>query len=237
MIQYNYSEQIRRALNRFFEGSSYSTPIYVGDNIADIRFNNHNFNPVFLRISNNHTRGVYEVPSAICNSRTVTEVISESFGDIVAPLSIINIQTRRSADSILKYLFNNTNYLGLKKAVTSKGKVYYGTPGLILDSDFKPIMIGISGYIKTGSGVTFDKHVLKISPRVFISDGLLEKTIIKKLIPYYTSNSIDGSTVRVEIDDIDGYVVKPVPPKDKVQETMKDIMYTYRDEILEDFIL
>lgn len=65
----------------------------------------------------------------------------------------------------------------------------------------------------------------------------LKKTIIKKLIPYYTSNSVDGSTVRVEIDDIDGYMVKPVPPKDKVQETMKDIMYTYRDEILEDFIL
>lgn len=222
------------ALRRFFEMKSYSIPTYVGNEVRDIRFNNHNFNPVFLRISSNQNGKVYEIPSLICEPIVRAEITAESIGESVTPLSVINSQTRRTADSIFKYFFyvgrgRYSDHLGLRKATTGKGEVYYGAPGLILNSNFEPIMIGLNEYKKD---CTFERCVLKVSPEVFISKGLLEKAIVRKLIPFYSRYNINGRTVRIEIDDISKYVVKPVPPKANVQETMKEIMHTYKDEIL-----
>lgn len=241
MTQYIYPHQIESALRRFFEMKSYSTPTYVGNEVRDIRFNNHNFNPVFLRISSNQNGKVYEIPSLICEPIVRTEITSESIGESITPLSVIDSQTRRTADSIFKYFFsgnryNYLNYLGLKKATTSKGEVYYGASGLILNSNFEPIMIGLNEYRKDGVTIHFERCVLKVSPEVFISEGLLEKAIVKKLIPFYSRYDIEGGTARIEIDDISKYVVKPVPPKANVQETMKEIMHTYKDEILKDIL-
>ena len=240
MAQYVYSYQIESALRRFFEMKSYGTPTYVGNEVRDIRFNNHNFNPVFLRISSNQNGKVYEIPSLIREPVVGTEITAESIGESVTPLSVIDSQTRRTADSIFKYFFSgnrhHSNYLGLKKATTSKGKVYYGASGLILNSNFEPIMIGLNEYRKDGAVIHFERCVLKVSPEVFISEGLLEKAIVKKLIPFYSRYNIEGGTVRIEVDDISKYVVKPVPPKAHVQETMKEIMHTYKDEILKDIL-
>lgn len=240
MAQYVYSYQIESALRRFFEMKSYDTPTYVGNEVRDIRFNNHNFNPVFLRISSNQNGKVYEIPSLICEPVVRTEITAESIGESVTPLSVIDSQTRRTADSIFKYFFSENrhhpNYLGLKKATTSKGKVYYGASGLILNSNFEPIMIGLNEYRKDGAVIHFERCALKVSPEVFISEGLLEKAIVKKLIPFYSRYNIEGGTVRIEVDDISKYVVKPVPPKAHVQETMKEIMHTYKDEILKDIL-
>lgn len=239
MAQYVYSYQIESALRRFFEMKSYGTPTYVGNEVRDIRFNNHNFNPVFLRISSNQNGKVYEIPSLICEPVVRNEITAESIGESVTPLSVIDSQTRRTADSIFKYFFSGNRYnyyLGLKKATTSKEEVYYGASGLILNSNFEPIMIGLNEYRKDGAVIHFERYVLKVSPEVFISEGLLEKAIVKKLIPFYSRYDIERGTARIEIDDISKYVVKPVPPKANVQETMKEIMHTYKDEILKDIL-
>lgn len=241
MAQHVYSYQMEFVLRRFFEMKSYGTPIYVGNEVMDIRFNNHNFNPVFLRVSSNQNGKVYEIPSLIREPIVITEITAESIGESVTPLSVIDYQTRRTADSIFKYFFsgrryNYLNYLGLKKATTSKGEVYYGASGLILNSNFEPIMIGLNEYRKDGPLIHFERCVLKVSPEVFISEGLLEKAIVKKLIPFYSRYNIEEGTARIEVDDISKYVVKPVPPKANVQETMKEIMHTYKDEILKDIL-
>lgn len=239
MAQYVYSYQMESALRRFFEMKSYGTPTYVGNEVRDIRFNNHNFNPVFLRISSNQNGKVYEIPSLICEPVVRNEITVESIGESVTPLSVIDSQTRRTADSIFKYFFSGNRYnyyLGLKKATTSKEEVYYGASGLILNSNFEPIMIGLKEYRKDGAVIHFERCVLKVSPKVFISEGLLEKAIVKKLIPFYSRYDIERGTARIEIDDISKYVVKPVPPKANVQETMKEIMHTYKDEILKDIL-
>lgn len=241
MAQYVYPYQIESALRGFFEIKSYGIPAYVGCEMSDIRFNNHNFNPVFLRISSNQNGKVYEIPSLICESVVRAEITAGLIGESVTPLSVIDSQIRRTTDSIFKYFFsrnryNSLNYLGLKKATTSKGEVYYGASGLILNSNFEPIMIGMNEYGKDGDTIHFERCVLKVSPEVFISEGLLEKAIVKKLIPFYSRYNIEGGTVRIEVDDISKYVVKPVPPKANVQKTMKEIMHTYKDEILEGII-
>lgn len=237
------SRQMIDTLYNFFTRKSYIDVEYVGYQNSEIRFNSYNFNPVFLKVSSNQGREKYEVPSLVDNF-DIREIIKKSLvGDYVVPLSVINTQTRRTADSMLKYFFNSkireygSSYvLGLNKAVTSKGEVYYGAPGLILNKDLEPIIIGMVEYMQENSNTTFYRNVLKINPNVFVSEGFLEKAIIKKLIPFYTRTNIGLSTTRVEIDDISKYIVKPVSPMGGVQKTLKDMMHTYKDEILDDLL-
>lgn len=227
---------LRAALREFFDSKNLTTPQYVGENNENIRVNSYNFNPVFLRAVNK-PNGIVEIPSMIRDYGSETDMVANSIGEIITPLTVVSSQSRRTADSMLKYFFLSRNYnevVGLKKAVTSKGEVYYGAPGLILDKDFKPIIIGVYTISKDRTyAERFERNILKIDPKVFSSDGFLEKAIIKKLIPYYTSNSIDGKTVKVEIDNISQYIVKPNLPHANVQESMKGILSTYKDEILD----
>lgn len=237
----NFSYQMTCTLRSVFNEKPFDCPSYVGNENREVRFNNHNFNPVFLRISSNQGNGKYEIPSLIRNDHIRDGIGSHSVGDLVVPLTVLSTQTRRTVDSILKYFFETIgrsyfHILGLKKAVTNKGEIYYGAPGLILNNDFEPLVIGMTEYDRGESSGIFNRHVLKINPNVFVSEGLLEKAIIKKLIPFYTRNSINDRTVRVEVDDINRYIVKPVPPKYGVQETFKSMMHLYKDEILEDLI-
>lgn len=233
MAQRTYSYQIVRTLNKFFQNKSLISTDSIGDPSINVSFNNYNFNQVFLITSPNHDEKICELPSLIYDNDEINLIHYRNVKEIVTPLSVIQSQTRRTADSIFKYFFN-TNVLGISRAVTSKGDVYYGSPGLILNSSFEPIIIGIAEHNRTDYGIRFNRHVLKVSPKVFTSNGMLEKAIISRLIPYYTVNRIDGNTVRVEIDDISKYVVRPIPPKSKVQETMKEMLHTYKDEIMKD---
>lgn len=234
-----FSYQMARTLRLFFEIKNFSIPAYVGYEDREVRFNNHNFNPVFLRISSNQGDGRYEIPSLGRDIDIINSIGTHSVGDYVVPLSVIGSQARRTADSMLKYFFelprrSYSYVLGLKKAVTNKGEVYYGAPGLILNSNFEPLVIGMTEYDREEFSGTFNRHVLKVNPEVFVSEGFLEKAIIKKLIPFYSRNDVEGRTVRVEVDNISKYIVKPVPPKGGVQETFKNMMHLYKDEILKD---
>lgn len=236
------SYQMTYTLRLFFETKYYNPAHYVGGGDREVRFNNHNFNPVFLRVfSRNLEKERCEVPSLVRNCDIAEAICSGSVNEYAVPLTVIGSQTRRTADSMLKYFFEkprglSSHILGLKKAVTSKGKVYYGAPGLILNSNFEPLVIGITEYERSASCETFGRHILKVNPIVFTSEGFFEKALIKKLIPFYTRNEIDGRTVKVEVDDISKYVVKPVTPKGGVQETFKNMMHLYKDEILKDIL-
>lgn len=234
------SYQMTRTLRLFFDVKNYNLPYYVGNENMEVRFNNHNFNPVFLRVSDNLGKGRCEVPSLVGDAHIRDVICSGSVSEYVVPLTVIDSQARRTACSMLKYFFKrprmSSYILGLKKAITNKGEVYYGAPGLILNSNFEPLVIGMTEYDRKEFSGTFNRHVLKVSLDVFVSEGFLEKAIIKKLIPFYTRNDIDGRTVKVEVDDISKYVVKPVTPKGGVQETFKNMMHLYKDEILNDIL-
>ena len=232
------SYQMIRTLRLFFETKYYNPAPYVGGENREVRFNNHNFNPVFLRVfSRNLEKERCEVPSLVRDCDIREAICSGSVNEYAVPLTVIDSQIRRTTDSMLKYFSEKPRrfsfrILGLKKAVTSKGKVYYGAPGLILNSNFEPLAIGITEYER----IAPYRHILKVNPAVFTSEDFFEKAIIKKLIPFYTRNEIDGRTVKVEVDDISKYVVKPVTPNGGVQETFKNMMHLYKDEILKDIL-
>lgn len=138
-------------------------------------------------------------------------------------------QSRRTFDTIMAQFFANTSYEGrLLKITTNKGEVYYGGKGIIFDGNYNPLLLCT---LKARRVVTenekytaYYRPVCYVSPRVFEEPNtIVNKGIIKKLIPFYTSHNMDfplglfrdkaeDRKVQVVIDNFDRFFVKPVKP-------------------------
>ena len=147
-----------------------------------------------------------------------------------------NSQSRRTFDGIMREFFCkpllNQRVL---KVTTNKGDTYYGGYGLILDEEFNPLlMCGLKArkvISERGDGaevvhIQYYRTVCHVSPVVFTEPNkLINKGIIKKLIPLYTtmdihfpnvsvgiSNSPDSRKVEVIIDDFSKFFISPIVP-------------------------
>ena len=138
-------------------------------------------------------------------------------------------QSRRTFDTIMAQFFANTSYEGrLLKITTNKGEVYYGGKGIIFDGNYNPLLLCT---LKARRVVTenekytaYYRPVCYVSPRVFEEPNtIVNKGIIKKLIPFYTSHNMDfplglfrdkaeDRKVQVVIDNFDKFFIKPVKP-------------------------
>lgn len=141
-------------------------------------------------------------------------------------------QERRTFDSIIAQLFTNVGYgTRLQKITTSKGEVYYGGKGIIFDKSYTPLLLCTltARSVHTednGNAMVYYRPVCHVSPKVFLeSDKLINKGIIKKLIPYYTSRDInfprnnyrfssnpEDRKVKVIVDNFDKFFVEPIKP-------------------------
>ena len=141
-------------------------------------------------------------------------------------------QERRTFDSIITQLFVNVDYgKRLQKIITSKGEVYYGGKGIIFDESYTPLLLCTLTTRKVhtednGNIMVYYRPVCHISPKVFLeSDKLINKGIIKKLIPCYTNRDVDfprgdyrfssnpeDKRVKVIVDNFDKFFIKPVKP-------------------------
>lgn len=140
-------------------------------------------------------------------------------------------QNRRTFDSIITQFFNLRFSNRLVRINTNKGEVYYGGKGIILDGNFNPLLLcTLLARIVKEEGrdvLTYYRPVCHINPKVFIeSDKLVNKGIIKKLIPYYSNydtcfprgirrtvnNDPESEKVKVIIDDFSHLFVEPVKP-------------------------
>lgn len=147
-----------------------------------------------------------------------------------------NDQNRRTFDSIMREFFCRVSFnQRLLKVTTSKGETYYGGCGLILDEGFNPLlMCGL----KARKVITEDdegaevasmeyyRAICHVSPIVFAEPNKsINKGIIKKLIPLYTtmdinfptvnygiSSSPDSRKVEVIIDDFSKFFISPIAP-------------------------
>ena len=157
---------------------------------------------------------------------------------------------KRTANAIFKY-FNNTSFGDrLSKVVTNKGVTYYGGPGIILDKDMKPLVLcAIEGEFIENNFIRNDfkytRAVIYVHPSVFSSSEVVEKGIIKTLIPAYTSRSIrcffrDNITLTPEVvikDFTDDFFIKPVVPKPSefTKENINTFLLDYVDDIVSAF--
>ena len=139
-------------------------------------------------------------------------------------------QERRTFDSIITQLFTNVGYSKrLQKITTSKGEVYYGGKGIIFDESYAPLLLCTltARKVHTEEGddnMVYYRPVCHISPKVFLeSDKLINKGIIKKLIPFYTSREVsfpnykfgvnpESKKVKVVVDNFDKFFIEPIKP-------------------------
>ena len=156
---------------------------------------------------------------------------------IILPLYInSNNLNKRTFNSIIKEFFCQVSFnQRLLKVTTDKGETYYGGRGLILDEKFNPLlMCGLKArkvVIEDDDGteivsMQYYRTICRVSPVVFAEpDRLINKGIIKKLIPLYTtedirfpisnsgiSNSPNSMKVEVIIDDFSKFFITPIAP-------------------------
>ena len=172
------------------------------------------------------------------------EHFEELVSDNIAHPSIIRIkriilplydnapsQERRTFDSIITQLFTNVRYgERLQKITTNKGEVYYGGKGIIFDESYTPLLLCTltARSVHTednGNTMVYYRPVCHVSPKVFLeSDKLINKGIIKKLIPCYTSRDVnfpinhrfssnpENRKVKVIVDNFDKFFIEPIKP-------------------------
>ena len=150
---------------------------------------------------------------------------------IIGLLFVITGCSKSGNDDLekMKISFANTSYESrLLKITTNKGEVYYGGKGIIFDGNYNPLLLCT---LKARRVVTekekytaYYRPVCYVSPRVFEEPNtIVNKGIIKKLIPFYTSHNMDfplglfrdkaeDRKVQVVIDNFDRFFVKPVKP-------------------------
>ena len=141
-------------------------------------------------------------------------------------------QERRTFDSIINQLFTNVGYgERLQKITTNKGEVYYGGKGTIFDESYTPLLLCTltARNVHTednGNTMVYYRPVCHVSPKVFLeSNKLINKGIIKKLIPCYTSRDVNFPTnnyrfssnpedkkVKVIVDNFDKFFIEPIKP-------------------------
>ena len=139
-------------------------------------------------------------------------------------------QERRTFDSIIIQMFNNVGFnMRLQKITTSKDEVYYGGKGIIFDESYAPLLLCTLTARKvhteeSGNSMVYYRPVCHVSPKVFLeSDKLINKGIIKKLIPFYTSKEVsfpnykfgvnpESKKVKVVVDNFDKFFIEPIKP-------------------------
>lgn len=139
-------------------------------------------------------------------------------------------QERRTFDSIIMQMFNNVRFgMRLQKITTNKGEVYYGGKGIIFDESYAPLLLCTLTARKvhteeSGDSMVYYRPVCHVSPKVFLeSDKLINKGIIKKLIPFYTSEEVrfpdcmfgvnpESKKVKVVVDNFDKFFIEPIKP-------------------------
>lgn len=154
---------------------------------------------------------------------------------------------KKTFDSIITQLFRYVEYgKRLQKIITSKGDIYYGGKGIILDRDFTPLLlctlIAKSVSIDNKKKMVYYRPICHISPKVFVeSSKLINKGIINKIIPYYTNTDMvlpssnyifkskaENNKVKVIVDNFDNFFIEPVKPtpsaiaKDALNECLID---------------
>lgn len=163
----------------------------------------------------------------------------------------------RTADSIMNIFFSRTYFnQRLQKVTTNKGEVYYGGRGIILDKDFNILFlctIVCRRMEHEGRQVmSYYKPVIHVSPQVFLrGDGLIDKSILKKVIPFYVSHNInsvntygyfrsdipEGTKPQILIDDISKFIENPAKPTPQKcsDDVLNQILADNADEVLNQF--
>lgn len=196
----------------------------------------------FIRVKRDNDN--FEAPLII--SHSVFDSIFRSNGkDIIVPINIHNrIVSARGVSAALRYGgFNNNGFL---TNIFIKSLGYYIGKGVILDNDMNPLIIcSVSGKRVPNSDIKYEPNSLKIKmyvhPRIFNQETIMDKFIVKTMIPYYLSAPlatcfrVESLDVNVVIEDVNNNLtIKPLDPDKAALNniTIKDYMLSNIDSVI-----
>lgn len=219
------SAQLNRQLHDIFlNRGDIQSPNHIKANLA---FENNNVFNLFLRVDISGPE--IDVP-LMCKYKVEEGLLSNynypnSLKEMAVALFENNYpQSRRTANAIFKTFQMNDSRDRLMKIITNTGEVYYGGNGYILDKDYNLLILytlhGVMGedrilHYKTGR--------IYVNPKVFVSNGLIEKGIIKTVIPAFvqegirineTNIGVTAQDINTTIRNSNGFVTqvtKPLP--------------------------
>lgn len=141
-------------------------------------------------------------------------------------LGVRTFQVRNIKAILKKFSSFSDNYRRLAHIITSKNLHYYGISGMIFNGNYDPLMLTT---VEVDFNAVKTNHDFLSNPRLRLSyktfensSEIVEKTIIKQAIPYFSRNNIIivyhntqiGSTqpVEITIGHLESMIVKPMAP-------------------------
>ena len=107
-------------------------------------------------------------------------------------------QARRTANAIFKTFQMNDNRDRLMKIITNTGEVYYGGNGYILDKDYNILILYTLHGVMEDRILHYKTGRIYVNPKVFVSNGIVEKGIIKTVIPAFVQEGIRIARANIE---------------------------------------
>lgn len=252
------SDSVRRNILSGFTGTSSTTGIL---NIMrpQINFDSNNVFSKFIKVDISADTfivpmvGLRACETIILNKHRSLSTDNFNFIDEIAIHLYANQElVARSGDSILSRFFNTSFSTRLMKIKTSKGEIYYGGRGIIFDGQMNPLIMfalhgNIDGIDNDKKKIIYSKSICFVNPVVFTEETLMNKFIIKKLIPVITNDPIYVSSRRfieysdtanskavVIVENFDQFFVTPElkNPVDYSNEEANNTLIDFENELL-----
>lgn len=195
--------------NIFLDRGAIQFPNYIKPHLA---FENNNVFNLFLRVDISGPE--IDVP-LMCKYKVEEGLLSNynqpnSLKEMAVSLFENSYpQSRRTANAIFKTFQMNDTRDRLMKITTNNGEVYYGGNGYILDKDYNILILyTLHGFMEDRI-LHYKTGRIYVNPKVFVSNGLIEKGIIKTVIPAFVQEGImvdTSSFIGVTAQDINTYI-------------------------------
>ena len=157
------------------------------------------------------------------------------------PIQVCNNGISGLSETTLLSALGRNNYYyrnhHLQKLYTKSGEIYYGTNGIILDSEFRILIMVVLKVINHN----IVDVLCYINPRVYDNEkGTAEKIIIKKIVPFICLNSVyvndrhEGPVTAIFKDVTNRYIQKPVAPDENFcDENVNNLLVALKNEVLD----
>lgn len=250
------SVQLNRQLHDvFLNRGAIQFPDYIRTSLA---FENNNVFNLFLRVDISGPEidvplmCKYKVEEGLLSNYNQPNSLKEM---AVALFENSYPQSRRTANAIFKTFQMNDNRNRLMKITTNTGEVYYGGNGYILDKDYNLLILYTLHGVMEDRILHYKTGRIYVNPKVFVSKGIVEKGIIKTVIPAFVQEGImvDTNNIGVTAQDINiairnqngfGQVIKPLPEivvadvTDRfIVKPKKPTPSTFSNEAMNDYLL
>lgn len=195
-------QRVSDRMGRTIEYMYNSTGAVSGSRVsaAYVNYSSHTVFPLFFRVSLQGDKIELPILAKECVQGDLLARLEARSNplrrrDIIMPLSTLefNYAPYRTADALIRNLveFNSSRGDMYLRAKTNKGETYYGCNGTIFNKDMVPLIFNVIECEIVGNTLAYKRVKSYIHPSVFYSDGIVEKCIANKIIPFVMQNGVD----------------------------------------------